>query len=377
MITCRSAIVNSPQLFFAVFDNLSGTHYNNKRISKMPTIKDIAKACNVSTATVSYVINGKNTLLPETRERVMRKMKEMNYHPSAVARGLTNKRMNTLGILFDNVGSEIAIWHPYTSGILQGIVAASAAAGYNVTLFTELWQDKEKSLPKLRDQRTDGLIVVAPPADTDILPSLQSAGLKVVTVSSQSGPYGMPSVDVDNAAGIRLAVQHLQALGHQKIAFLGGEMNMFSAIVRLDAFQAALQAANVFVPPEYISASSYQDPAAADRQARRLMTQTAPPTAIVAGNDQIAIAVLNAADALGVSVPEQLSIVGFDDIPDAALVRPALTTVRQPLMEIGAGAAELLLRTLGGEPVPAEYVLIKPALVVRATTAPPPGPTIA
>jgi DNA-binding LacI/PurR family transcriptional regulator len=340
----------------------------------MPTIKDIARACNVSTATVSYVINGKNTLLPETRERVMRKMQEMNYHPSAVARGLTNKRMNTLGILFDNVGSEIAIWHPYTSGILQGIVAASAEAGYNVTLFTELWQDREKSLPKLRDQRTDGLIVVAPPADTDILPSLQSAGLKVVTVSSQSGPFGMPSVDVDNAAGVRLAVEHLLTLGHQKIAFLGGELNMFSAIVRLDAFQSSLQAANISVPPEYLSASSYQSPEVADRQAHYLMTQAIPPTAIVAGNDQIAIAVLKAADALGIAVPEQLSVIGFDDIPDAALLRPALTTIRQPLMEIGKGAARLLLRTLGGEPVPAECLLIEPTLVVRATTAPPPSP---
>jgi len=337
----------------------------------MPTIKDIARACNVSTATVSYVINGKNTLLPETRERVLRKMREMNYHPSAVARGLTNKRMNTLGVLFDNVGSEIAIWHPYTSGILQGIVAASAEAGYSVTLFTELWRNAELSLPKLRDQRTDGIIVVAPPADTDILPSLRSAGLKVVTVSSESTPYGMPSVDVNNAAGIRLAVQHLRTLGHTRIAFLGGELNMFSAMARLVAFQTALEAAQICVPPEYISASSYQDPAVADKEARRLMTQAVPPTAIVAGNDQIAVAVLKAAEALGISVPEQLSVVGFDDIPDAALVRPALTTVRQPLMEIGAGAARLLLRTLGGEPVPAECLLIEPTLVVRATTAAP------
>ena len=176
----------------------------------MPTIKDIARACNVSTATVSYVINGKSTLLPETRERVMRKMREMNYHPSAVARGLTNKRMNTLGVLFDSVGSEIAIWHPYTSGILQGIVAASAEAGYNVTLFTEMWRSTDQSLPKLQDQRTDGLVVVAPPVDTDLLPSLRSVGLKVVTVSSESASFGMACVDVDNAAGVHLAVEHLR-----------------------------------------------------------------------------------------------------------------------------------------------------------------------
>ncbi len=337
----------------------------------MPTIKDIARACNVSTATVSYVINGKNTLLPETRERVLRKMREMNYHPSAVARGLTNKRMNTLGVLFDNVGSEIAIWHPYTSGILQGIVAASAEAGYSVTLFTELWRNAELSLPKLRDQRTDGIIVVAPPADTDILPSLRSAGLKVVTVSSESTPYGMPSVDVDNAAGIRLAVQHLRTLGHTRIAFLGGELNMFSAAARLVAFQTALQTAEISVPPEYLLASSYQNSAVADKEARRLLSLPVPPTAVVAGNDQIAIAAMNAARDLGISIPAQLSVVGFDDIPDAALMQPALTTIKQPLVEVGKAATRRLLRMLSGEPVPSECLLIEPRLVVRATTASP------
>lgn len=337
----------------------------------MPTIKDIARACNVSTATVSYVINGKNTLLPETRERVLRKMREMNYHPSAVARGLTNKRMNTLGVLFDNVGSEIAIWHPYTSGILQGIVAASAEAGYNVTLFTELWQNAEKSLPKLRDQRADGLLIVAPPADTDILPSLQGAGLKVVTVSSESASFGMPSVDVDNAAGIHLAVQHLRVLGHTRIAFLGGERNMFSAAVRLAAFEAALQAAKINVPTEYITAASYQDSEIAGRQTRQLLRRPVPPTAIVAGNDQIAVAAVKAAQSLGVAVPRQLSIVGFDDIADAALMQPALTTIKQPFAEVGKAATRLLLQMLSGQAVPAERLLVDPLLVIRETTAPP------
>ena len=336
----------------------------------MATIKDIARACNVSTATVSYVINGKNTLLPETRERVMRKMREMNYHPSAVARGLTNKRMNSLGILFDNVGSEMAVWHPYTSGILQGVVTACAEAGYSVTLFTELWRNAEESLPKLRDQRTDGILIVAPPAGTDILPSLSSAGLQVVTVSSDSGAFGMPSVDVDNAGGIRLAVQHLRALGHQRIAFLSGQPDMFSATVRLAAFQTALQAGNLCVTPEYIVASSYNDSTVAYQQAQRLLSLPFPPTAIVAGNDQIAIAALAAARDFGISVPVQLSVVGFDDISDAGMAQPALTTVRQPLAEIGTAAARLLLRMLSGEPIPAECFLIEPLLVVRGTTAP-------
>ncbi len=337
----------------------------------MPTIKDIARACDVSTATVSYVINGKNTLLPETRERVLRTMREMNYHPSAVARGLAKKRMNTLGILFDNVGSEIAIWHPYTSGILQGVLAASAQAGYNVTIFTELWQNAAQSLPKLRDQRTDGILIVAPPADTDILPSLRSAGSRVVTISSNSGPFGIPSVDVDNALGITLAVRHLVEMGHARIAFLGGEPNMYSGIIRQEAFCDALAASEICALPGHIATASYENAEVAYRQARRLLSLPVPPTALVAGNDQIAIAALDAARELRISVPEQLSVIGFDDIPDAARLPAPLTTVRQPFAEIGTAATRLLLRLLSGESVPAETLLVPPTLTVRATTAPP------
>lgn len=335
----------------------------------MPTIKDIARACDVSTATVSYVINGKNTLLPETRERVLRTMREMNYHPSAVARGLAKKRMNTLGILFDSIGSEMTAWHPYTSGILQGVLSASAQAGYNVTIFTELWHSAEQSLPKLRDQRTDGILIVAPPADTDILPSLRAAGSRVVTISSESGPFGMPSVDVDNALGVRLAVRHLRELGHTRIAFLGGEPNMVSAVVREAAFRDALQASGVPVLPELIATASYQHTEIAFRQAQRLLCLTTPPTAVVAGNDQIAMGILDAARDLRISVPEQLSVVGFDDIPDAARLLVPLTTVRQPFSEIGTAATRLLLRLLSGEAVPAETLLVAPTLTVRATTA--------
>lgn len=337
----------------------------------MPTIKDIARACDVSTATVSYVINGKNTLLPETRERVLRTMREMNYHPSAVARGLAKKRMNTVGILFDNVGSEIAIWHPYTSGILQGVLAASAQAGYNVTIFTELWRSAAESLPKLRDQRTDGIIIVAPPADTDILPSLRSAGSPIVTISSESEPFGMPSVDVDNAFGMTLAVGHLRTLGHSKIAFLSGEPNMYSALVRQAAFEDALQQAGLCVPPEYIATASYENVKVSYGQARRLLSLPVPPTAVVAGNDQIAMTVLDAARDLGISVPAQLSVTGFDDIADTAYLQPPLTTVRQPLTEIGAAATHILLRLLSGETVPTGAFLVAPTLTVRASTAPP------
>jgi len=337
----------------------------------MPTIKDIARACDVSTATVSYVINGKNTLLPETRERVLRTMKEMNYHPSAVARGLAKKRMNTLGILFDNVGSEIAVWHPYTSGILQGVLAESARAGYNVTIFTELWQSAERSLPKLRDQRTDGIIIVAPPADTDILPSLRSAVSQIVTISSASAPFGMPSVDVDNAFGIALAVRHLRELGHTRIALLSGEPNMFSAEVRLTAFRETLFALGLDALPELVVTASYENTEVSYAQARSLLSLPVPPTAIVAGNDQIAMAVFYAARDLGIRIPSQLSVVGFDDIPDAARLQPPLSTVRQPLTGIGTAAACLLLRLLSGESVPTEPLLVAPTLIVRASAAPP------
>jgi DNA-binding LacI/PurR family transcriptional regulator len=337
----------------------------------MTTIKDVAKACGVSTATVSYVLNGKRVLLPETRARVLRAMQELNYHPSAVARGLSHKRMNTIGILFGTVNTMVVVSHPYTSFILQGVLTASSSAGYNVTFCTDPWRTAELSAATYRDQRTDGLIVVAPPMDADIVPALASCNIPIVTVSYPGDPYGIASVDTDNLHGTRLALEHLRSLGHTRIAHLTGPVNMLGGRTRTEAYHHFMSAEGFHLPPEYAAGPGAFDADLAYAQTRRLLTLPSPPTAIFAANDQNAMGAMQAARDLGISVPIRLSVVGVDDTPEGAIGIPALTSVRQPLIEIGQTAARLLFQRLAGDAPDPSTWLLKPTLVVRDSTAPP------
>jgi DNA-binding LacI/PurR family transcriptional regulator len=336
----------------------------------MPTIKDVARASGVSTATVSYVLNGTRTLPKETQERVRRAVREMNYHPSAVAQGLNHKRLNTLGLLFGVVESPGLVADPYASGILQGVLAAASQAGYNVTFITEPWRNAEISASRFLDGRTDGVLVVAPDIDSDIVPGLAAREMPMVSISFDGTRFGVPSVDVDNAQGARLALSHLLALGHRRIAHLSGPSKLYSSIVRRETYCSMMQEAGIEISDEFLVASDYS---AIDAyfQAKRLLAGPKPPTAIFAANDALALAVMHAAHDLVVSVPEQLSVVGFDDISAGTVVRPALTTVHQPLAAVGEAATCLLVRRMSSELVPAETTLLEPSLIVRATTAPP------
>ena len=336
----------------------------------MPTIKDIARASGVSTATVSYVLNGTRTLLPETHERVMRAVQELGYHPSAVARSLNHKRLNTLGLLFGVVDSLGVVTNPYASTILQGVLAAASEANYNVTLFTEPWRSAALSAPRFRDGRTDGVLLIAPTTDADILSGLAALDLPLVVISADGEPYGVPSVDVDNAQGMRLALMHLLTLGHRRIAHLTGPENLYSSVLRRTTFCEVLAASGVELPPGYLVESHY-DAVGSYAQAKRLLALPTPPTAIFAANDAIALSVLAAAHDAAIPVPERLSVVGFDDIPASTVVRPALTTVHQPLTLLGETAARLLVRRMADETVPSPMTLLEPTLIVRETTAPP------
>ena len=337
----------------------------------MTTIKDVARACGVSTATVSYVLNGKHVLLPETREKVLSAMRELRYHPSAVARGLSHKRMNTIGILFGTVNAGIVVNHPYASSILQGILTEASASGYNATFYTDPWRTADRSAASYRDRRTDGIIVVAPPTDSDIIQGLIRYELSIVAVSYPGEPAGIASVDTDNVIGARIAIQHLLDLGHRRIAHLAGPLNMLSAAVRAETYRTIMDDVSPGIPPSYFGQPNTFDEAASYMQTRRLLTMPDPPTAIFAANDRNAFGAMRAARDLGISVPVRLSIVGYDDIPDCLSTYPPLTSVRQPLTFIGETAARLLISKLAGETVDAKMRLLAPELIIRGSTAPP------
>jgi LacI family transcriptional regulator len=335
-----------------------------------PTIADIARVCGVSKMTVSYVINGKSVLKPETRERVTRVMREMNYHPSAAARGLSNKKIQTFGLLLSVFGSAEFVTNPYANALLQGIFLQAQREALNVTLFTSTWESAEASAPQFRAEFTQGIVVVAPPLGSDVLSGLASLNIPVVAIAA-GRQQGIGVVDVDNEAGLRMATQHLLDLGHRDITYLTGNDDMASFAPRCAGFVSTMKAAGIECEPEMIQVSSF-DGKSAFEQASALLRQTPPPTAIIAGNDNIALAVIDAARCAGLSVPRDVSVVGFDDIPAATLVTPNLTTIHQPLIQIGETAISLLVkRTSQTHAAHDDIHLLPPQLVVRGSSGPP------
>jgi DNA-binding LacI/PurR family transcriptional regulator len=345
----------------------------NRLVDPKPTIKDVARVCGVSVATVSYVINGTRVLKPDTRARVLEAMKEMNYHPNAVARGLSSKRVHTLGVHCGVTQADEFITNPYAAGIVGGILKRASLEGFDVTLFTNRWQSVQKSAPALRDGRTDGMIAIAPPLGCDMLQGLSSLGMPLVAISAPARP-GIPVVDVDNYAGAKMAARHLIELGHRRIAAIWGDNDLFCFAPRRQGFCDALSEAGLPLDPQWLVTSHF-DGSLAFEQASVLLHQPVRPTAICAGNDTIALAVIDAARGAGLCVPQQLSVVGFDDSPFATVVTPSLTTIRQPLRDIGECAAALLINRMNGHAAADDEKghWLCPELVARGSTGPAPS----
>ncbi|MBC8139564.1 MAG: LacI family DNA-binding transcriptional regulator [Fibrella sp.] len=351
-------------------------------MKKAPTLKDVASLAGVSPYTVSAVINGarSNTQVSEaTRKRIFASAEEVNYHPSAVARSLASRRTYCLGVQFGILEPTKAIGNAYATALLQGIMGEAEKHRYNVLLFTETWVDARKSAPAFRDRRTDGVILIAPLTDTDMLSALSALPLSLVAVSPDPAecPSHVPSVDVDNSYGVHLAVRHLVEQGHTRIAHITGNPNVASVIERRQAFLEAVKSSGLpTTPDEYIVTGTY-DAATVSEILPPLLALPTPPTAIVAGNDNLAMAIIATCRALNRQVPGELSVIGFDDTPSAREITPALTTIRQPLVEIGAEAVRLLLSEISAEResetrenrahMPCR---LQPQLILRGSTAP-------
>jgi len=344
-----------------------------KKRVQVAGLRDVAARAGIGMATASAVLNGSrsNTRVSQaTRERVIQVAKELGYHPNALARGLTGRPTKTIGVLFGLERVSIAVVNPYAFTVFQGLIAGAADAGYNVTIFTEPWHGAERSAGILRDGSTDGVILIAVTTDSDVISSLVETGLPSVVVSSGSD-HEIASVDVDNAAGARLATEHLISLGHLRIAHIPGDSNLTSATERQDAFMETMVQAGLPVPAAYLPSGSFESASGYER-ARQLLKLPSPPTAIFAANDSLALAVVSAARDCGVDVPGQLSVIGFDDIPMLSLDGLWLTTIRQPLIEIGRSGSLMLIELIETGQVETNRKQFVPELIVRNSTAPPP-----
>src|SRR3954447_8608103 len=324
------------------------------------TIVDVATRAGVGVATVSRVLNGHSSVRPATRARVLDAIAALDYRPSSVARSLSLGKTMVVAVVLPWFTSPSAVER------VRGIVAGVADSPYDVMLFDVESEERQRRAFELfgRGDRADGLLIVSTvPPDSDVT-KLRANPCVLVDAQHPS----LPSVVVDDFGGGELATRHLIELGHRQIAFVGDTPPEFRFVWSRDrtlGYFHALEQAGIELRPEYVRVGTRRLHVARS-VALELLNLSEPPTAIFAASDTQALGVLEAARSLGLAVPEQLSVVGFDDVQLASYV--GLTTVRQPLYESGRRGSELLLRALSGQPLPAHSEQLPLELVVRRTT---------
>lgn len=323
-------------------------------------MEDVAKRAGVSHQTVSRVLNQSPNVSEKTRQRVNQAIAELGYRRNTAARSLVTRRSQTIGLL----ASEMSEYGP--SNTLLAVQQAAREAGYFVSIagIREVSRASiTEALTRFLDQGVDGIIVQVPHAG--ILETLHELNLDVPVVAiGASGVNGFSGAMVDQEAGARSAVQHLVDLGHRRIAHVAGPDGWIDAEARVAGWRGVLSGAGLpegpVVAGDWTAASGYR--------AGLELARDRTVTAIFAGNDQMAVGLLRALNEQGLRVPQDMSVVGFDDLPEGAYLLPPLTTVRQGFEELGRHCIDAMLARLdGGESSPTEVVL--PELVVRASTA--------
>jgi LacI family transcriptional regulator len=332
------------------------------------TIRDIARQAGVSTATVSRVLNGHPHVAQRTRDAVMRAVREHEFSTNRSARGLSAGRSGLIGMTIPVIGDY------YFDALLSGVAEALYDEDMRVVLCpTQHEHDREVTLvERLLHGTTDGAILVLPEESSAELKAVERRGFPLVILDPLKHIADIPSVTAAHASGAKQAVDYLLELGHRRIAAITGPRVLLATEERLHAYLGALAtAAGGPVDPNLVAVSNFSL-AGGFEAAGKLLDLDDPPTAIFAFNDALAIGAMRAARQRGIRVPEDLSIIGFDDAGVSENAIPMLTTVRQPLAEMGRMAVSLLTRLLDNQRVEAMRVELATSLVVRETTGPPP-----
>lgn len=326
------------------------------------TINDIAKAANVSKATVSYVLNDKPGVSEKTRQKILQIIKELNYYPNAVARGLAGKTIGMLGLVIPDITDM------FYASIIRGVEQAANNFNYTLNLCTTHANvEKEREVVDLfTSGRVDGLIMMTYHLQKDYLADLKERGIPFVFIDSPIEDESIYSVIVDNKEAGYKATEYLIKAGHREIAFIHGSRDAWDNEYRFQGYCQALKDYGIELRQELIKTGDFQR-LEGYQAAKELLMSAHRPTAIFAANDQMALGALNAASELGLKVPSEIAIIGFDDIEAASLVEPSLTTVSQPTLEMGEKAVELVMALISGEkPVPRK-ILLQTSLIERDT----------
>jgi LacI family transcriptional regulator len=321
------------------------------------TIGDVAARAGVSIATVSKVINGRYGVAAATLARVQAVIDELGYESSIAAQSLRSHRTNVIGILVADI-------EPFSAELLKGAAQAIRGTGYELVVYSGGTMGGEPAgwerryLSRVSGTLTDGTILVTPTV-VDV-----EQGAPVVAVDPHTGSSSLPTVASDNLKGAIIATEYLLGLGHRRIGFLAGRPDLESARLREQGFRQALAAAGIALDPELVRVGGYQLETS-EEPARQMLQLDRRPTAIFAANDLSAIRTMEVAGSLGLSVPDDLSVIGFDNVPEAALTEPPLTTIEQPIQRMGFEAVRMLIALIDQTPSGPSQLTLPTSLVVR------------
>ena len=338
-----------------------------------PTLRDVAGAAGVHPATASRALNPatRGLVNADTARRVIKVAETMGYRPNPIARGLKTAKSGTVGLVIPD------LTNPLFPPIVRGIEEVLEPAGYS-GLIVNTDNDprrEETQIKLLRSRQVEGLIVATALVDHPLLEQLQREGVLMVMVNRRSDGIDVPSITPDDATGVGLAVGHLAELGHRRIAHLAGPSNTSTGALRARSFRNTIRDLGLDDDPRLTATCNQWSEAAGAEALRGLLDADLRFSAVVAGNDLIALGCYDVFAERGISCPEDMSVVGFNDMPFLDKLRPPLTTIAIPHQQIGAEAARLLLDAIAEPNRPARSVLLPVTLVVRGSSAPPPNRT--
>ena len=324
--------------------------------TNLPTIADVAQKANVSIATVSRVLNGSSPVQPDTAQRVMDAIRELNYTPRPAARMLVNKRTDAIGLLLPEIGGE------FLQHLLRGVEAAVRSAGFDLLIHSTLDSPRSR---QLGEHNTDGLLVFPESVDEVELRRLYGIGFPVVLLH-QAPPQGLkiPMVTVENQSGAEKIVSHLiEEHGRRRIAFLRGPEGHADSIRREQGYRSALETHGIHFDESLVGYGGFDEKTACETIQSRLMDGL-DFDAVFAGDDDSALGVIAALKQVGKLVPRDVAVVGFDDIPFARIINPPLTTIRSPIEEVGREAVRLLVKCIQQKHCEPE-IMLPTELVIR------------
>lgn len=336
------------------------------------TLRDVAAAAGVHPATASRALNPETRLLvsEKTAQRVAAAAVKLDYRPNPVARSLRTRRSHTVGVLIPD------LTNPIFPPIVRGLEDKLAAAGYVALLGnTDADGSRERVLfEQMRARHVDGFVLATATLHDRLLAEAADAGLPVVLMNRLAPDYSFPSVSVDNDQGARMAVTHLAKLGHTRIAHIAGPQEASTGVSRLRGFRAGMASHGLEVDENLIAYSTRYTIEEGTRCGRELLDRPGDFTAVAAANDMLAIGCYAALEEAARRCPDDISVIGFNDMPFVDRLRPPLTSVRFPHYQLGTEAAQLLLERINGSDRPVKVLYLAPELIVRGSTAAPPAP---